>query len=174
MPTPDSSEMEGTGGESLNVQTAWADDEGHTLYLSVQGYEFPGTTDSQNPDSQWLNIGVRLTAPGFDSRFAEAALTLREAASLGAWWTSLAATAPGELPDPPLTLLDFHEPLLAFGLRSVDQDAVRLAIVLPQSDDEPRIPEAWPDVLEVEADREDLAEAATAWFTALEALPPRS
>lgn len=180
MPTPgssdvdDSSPVAGGLGESLSVQTAWADNEGHTLYLSVLGYEFPDTVDGRNPDSQWLNIGLRLTAPGFDSRFTDAALTLREAASLGAWWISLAGTAAGELPDPPLTLLDFAEPLLTFGLRSVDEDSVRLAIVLPQPDDEPRIPEAWPDLLEVEADREDLVEAATAWFTALDSLPPRT
>lgn len=174
MPTPGSSDVNHDGGESRDVQTAWADDEGHTLYLRVEGYEFPLATDASNPDSQWLNIGVRLTAPGFDARFVEAALTVREAASLGAWWLSLAGTEPGELPEPPLTLLDFTEPLLAFGLRSVDQDGVRLGIVLPQSDEEPRIPEEWPDVLEVEAHREDLIEAATAWFAALDALPPRS
>ncbi|MDR2257435.1 MAG: hypothetical protein LBE25_15770 [Arthrobacter sp.] len=150
-----------------------ADDDGHAVHLWVRGYEFPDTTDAQNPDSQWLQIGVRLSGPELETRFDDPCLTLSEAASLGAWFASLAQTAPGALPEPALTFLDFAEPLLACGLRDAVEDGIKLAVVLPQSDDEPRVPDAWPDVLEVLADREDLAEMAEAWLAELDALPPR-
>ncbi len=150
-----------------------ADEEGHALHLWIEGYEFPEVRDAQNPDSQWLQIGVRLSGPELEARFAEPCLRLAEAASLGAWLASLSQTAPGALPEPPLTFLDFAEPLLAFGLRGAEEDGLRLAIVLPQSDDEPRVPEAWPDVFEVLADREELAEMSAEWLAALDALDPR-
>lgn len=150
-----------------------ADEEGHALHLWIGGYEFPEVTDAENPDSQWLQIGVRLSGPELEARFTEPCLRLPEAASLGVWLDSLARTAPEALPEPPLTFLDFAEPLLAFGLRGAEEDGVRLAVVLPQSDDEPRVPEAWPDVFEVLAEREELAEMSAEWLAALDALAPR-
>lgn len=152
----------------------WEGPDGFELSLALGAYEFPEVSDSQNPDSQWLQVHLRFRGPGIDQSFSDPCLTLTDAASLAIWWETLAVTAPGALPEPAITFLDFAEPQLAFGLRSSEAEGIRLAIVSPQPDDDTRIPEAWPDPLEVLVPREVLAANAAAWVRSINALAPRA
>jgi|GEM_PF-3500871 len=148
--------------------------DGAELAFRVEGYEFPDTTDAQNPDSQWLVIHARLRSPGGASaEFTDPCLRLAEARALASWLFALACAPNGGLPADGSTFLGFAEPLLALGLRDVLEDEVLLGVICPDPDEEPRLPAGWPEPLECAIPRAGLLEAARLISAQLDALPPR-
>jgi hypothetical protein len=153
--------------------------DGASIILHPAAYQFEvtrATADEQDWDANWLMIhGDARTADGRQWAFLDPCLTTWEARNLSAWLHDAAA---GDGPARRRNIA-FTEPNIAFSLKHRRGGRVRLHVcfsheALPTW--APRDHKGWQAgeyVLILDIDREDLAQAATAWDLEHEQFPER-
>ena len=156
--------------------------QGNLVSLSIDGYEFPGTTASgeRDWDANWPVIEGTVKSGEHEWTFRDPCLTTWEARELSSWLRAVADglrhPAPADPENGSGELLAFTEPNIAFGYQANTSEAATLRVYLSLE----ALPASMTGTglfdyfVEVVLTRSELATAADTWDAELSDFPVRA